>query len=126
MRKAFSKSDRIILVDLLILVLFALLLRSGGLIAKRARVDIYVDNALYKSVELPKDGEKHVCIEQENGEMNELLLSSDGFCMFDANCPHQDCLKQGFVNANNYESRALGRYIICLPHKLSAEYVPEE
>ncbi len=126
MRRGFSKSDRIVLVDLLILVLFVLLLRSGGLIAKRARVDIYVDNALYKSVELPASGEKHVRVEQENGEVNELLLSSDGFCMLDTNCPHQDCLKQGSVHADNYESRALGRYIICLPHKLSAEYVPEE
>ena len=104
---------------------FMLRAAPAGESAATARVDIYIGNSLVKRLTLPEGEGSCFWIEQENGARNEICISDGSVYMRSANCSGQDCVAQGAVNQSNYESRALGRYILCLPHKLAVEYVPE-
>ncbi len=126
-KNKIRKGDIVILLIALLLIALAFLLR--GVLRANAdgalpRVDIYVQDELYRSVELREGREEIVVIEQENGERNELHISGEGVWMHSSSCKNQDCVEQGRVGADNYESRALGSFIICLPHKLAVEFVP--
>ncbi len=128
MKRGLSKAEIFIIAALLLLLAAVFLLRALAPHSKEsfARVDIYLDNELYQSEPLPESGETRVVIEQEDGSVNELLLKSDGVLMYSSNCKNQDCVKQGCVDAENHKSRSLGRWIICLPHRLAVEFVPNE
>lgn len=84
-----------------------------------ARVDIYAGGSLYASV--PLDGERELTIRQENGAVNTLCISADGFYMRCASCPDQRCVRQGAVTLENYAARALGTRVVCLPNQVVAE-----
>lgn len=113
-------------VALLVLLAFAarILLRPSS--TNGMTVNVYIDNELYRTLDLPEQGAAQYRIETEGSGYNVLELDSGGVSMIDANCPHKSCVDQGRVDAKNRESRALGRWILCLPHRLSVELVSDE
>ena len=52
---------------------------------------------------------------------NTLRFSEDAVVMEDADCTGQDCVHMGAVTRENLDYRAMGGFIICLPHKLTVE-----
>ena len=66
-------------------------------------------------------GEEHVIrIRQETGE-NTVRMTADSVWMEDADCPGKDCVQMEKMTADNLESRIMGAFIICLPHRLAIE-----
>lgn len=93
---------------------------------KSMNVKVYVDNELYQTLSLPESGETRFRVDTEDGGWNIISLDSGGVYMLESNCPKQSCVQQGRVDAQNCESRALGHWILCLPHRVSVELVTDE
>lgn len=87
---------------------------GGGL-----RVYIALDGAAL--VDVPFGRPRTVGILQPDGARNTVEITSDAVFMREANCDNQDCVDMGEVTRDNLETRVLGGFIICLPHRLSVE-----
>ena len=70
--------------------------------------------------QLPFGEEHEIRIRQEDGE-NIIRMTRDAVRMEAADCPGGDCLQMGEVTLENLETRVMGGFIICLPHRLSVE-----
>ena len=70
--------------------------------------------------------EREFRIELDNGDYNVVEIFPGGFRVIEANCPHQDCIRQGAVTTENIGGRVLANEVICLPHKLVLSLVTAE
>ena len=59
-------------------------------------------------------------------EVNLIHVTPDGFYMESSTCENQDCVGQGEISLDNYKTRILSTYIICLPNGVTVEMVPAE
>ena len=82
------------------------LLHGGG---KTAR--IYVDGALYDTVDLTAAAEPYERTIETAYGWNTLRIGRGEIQVIDADCPHQDCVKQGAISEGAIP-------IVCLPHRL--------
>lgn len=81
--------------------------------------DIYVDSSLYKSVPLNKDAV--ITIDQGDGKINYVEVKDGSIFMADSSCADRLCVTQGKMNPQNYESRPMRNWIICLPNLVTVE-----
>lgn len=119
--KLTGKKDMLIIGGALLLGVVTYLLfgvQKGG-----DRVKIYVGDELYKETSLSED--QTVTVERQ-GCKNVIRIENRGVFMQESTCRNQECIAQGVVTPENAGSRALGRWIICLPNEVSVELVPEE
>ena len=72
-------------------------------------------------IDLPFGEEHTVTVRQPGGKENTVSLTGDAVTMAHATCENQDCVQMGEVTRDNYELRALGGFIICLPQRVSVE-----
>lgn len=108
-------------------LLAALLLLTGGCARTPAEgggpaVNIYLGEALYAS--LPFSEPDVVTVDQGDGRVNEVTLTGEGVYVSHATCENQECVKQGQITAENYTSRLLHEWILCLPNGVTVEFVP--
>lgn len=75
---------------------------------------------------IPMDRDKILTIKQANGEINKIHITPDSVDMESSTCDNQDCVNEGIITLDNYETRILGKYIICLPNSVTLEMVPVE
>ena len=54
-------------------------------------------------------------------EVNLIHVTPDGFYMESSTCENQDCVGQGEISLDNYKTRILSTYIICLPNEVVVE-----
>lgn len=118
----------------IILIIIAVMVAAGAILyftskqasnAKKAFVEITLQGQVYKVV--PINGEEQlITIEQSNGSVNDIKITADGAYMEHSTCSNQDCVQQGTVTLNNYATRVLGGWIICLPNQVSIELIAEE
>lgn len=87
--------------------------------AAGARVYITLDGA--ELIDLPFSQARTVTVRQPDGAENAVTLTGGAVYMDHANCDNQDCVHMGEVTLDNLETRVMGGFIICLPHKLSVE-----
>nr|WP_307759933.1 NusG domain II-containing protein [uncultured Peptostreptococcus sp.] len=110
-----KKKDIILIISVIIIALGAILgnkiLNSG----KSDRVEIYVDNKLYK--ELPINEDKKIEINNGKGK-NTVYIHDNGVEMLHANCPDKVCVRTGFV-------KKTGEGIVCLPHRVNIKIVSD-
>ena len=97
------------------IVLFALLAAGGiGLSLLRGggtRAVISVDGQVFKTVDLSAVAVPYeMTVETELGR-NTLLVSQGSIQVLEADCPGQDCVRQGAITDGAIP-------IVCLPHKL--------
>ena len=61
-----------------------------------------------------------------NGEeiRNIIAFTPDSVYMKESTCENQDCVMQGEVTPENYKTRALNAFIVCLPNEVSIELIP--
>lgn len=98
------------------IVLFAVLAALGagtyllrGGVGRRA--EIYVDGALYDTVDLAAVAVPYeFTVETEYG-WNTVRVSHGAIEVADADCPNHDCVKQGTISDGALP-------IVCLPHRL--------
>ena len=72
-------------------------------------------------IELPFSEAHTVEIAQADGAVNVVELTGVAVFMREADCDNQDCVRMGEVTMGNLETRVMGGFIICLPHRLSVE-----
>ena len=87
---------------------------TGGL-----RVYITLDGK--PLLDLPFEEKHTVRVQQPDGGENTVTLTGEAVMMTKANCEGQDCVEMGEVTRDNLETRVMGGFIICLPHRLSVE-----
>lgn len=86
-------------------------------------LSIRADGFTYAPVPLIATGD--YTFTHSDGSWNVLHVTPTGIRMDSADCSTQDCVHQGTATIDNYEFRPLGGQIICLPHKLIVELIPE-
>jgi hypothetical protein len=111
-----KKGDLIIITVALLITAVAGIAYSIYLsnIGDQRVVNIYIKNELYASVNLNKDTNEEIIVEQDiNGKVayNIVHIYNMGVQVEEANCHNQNDVRQGFV-------KIPGLDIICLPHNL--------
>lgn len=85
-----------VLVTVLSLVCVLVFRKKGNLIAK-----IHVQNEVVETIDLSKKEEKDYLIKGINGYVH--VHTHDGaIAIVKSNCPHQDCVKTGYVHETNH------------------------
>ncbi len=72
------------------------------------------------------DRDKIITLAQEDGKINKVHITPEKVYMESSTCENQDCVQQGEITLDNYETRILSTFIICLPNNVSIEMVPVE
>ena len=86
----------LLLVAVLSLVFVLVFRKKGNLIAK-----IHVQNEVVETIDLSKKEEKDYLIKGINGYVH--VHTHDGaIAIVKSNCPHQDCVKTGYVHETNH------------------------
>lgn len=86
------------------------------------QVAVYVGNDLFTMV--PFAQETMVPVAQTNGNINEITLTGEEVYMSYSTCDNQQCVHQDAITEDNYETRILFQFIICLPNQVTIEFVP--
>lgn len=131
-----KQNDRALLRNLLLMgsavlfvalaVVLSLVLRSetgqAGSFVIRCKDGVTLTVPAYESRTIVlRDGN---LVDEATGEGHENVIRIDnGSAWMDrANCPHNECVKQGVLNADTVQTRPLGTWIICMPHGVTVEY----
>ena len=83
--------------------------------APAARAEIWVDGALYKTVELDTDQEFTVL---SAGGSNTVTVKDGKIAVTAADCPDHYCMQRGFCDS--------GTQIVCLPNRVVIKFVGEQ
>lgn len=75
---------------------------------------------------VPLNGPGEIVIRQRDNWENVIHFGRNSALMHSANCPNHDCVRQGEVTLDNYETRVFLSFITCLPHQLSLELLPRD
>ncbi len=75
---------------------------------------------------IPMDRDKIITVRQEDGKINCIHITPESVVMESSTCENQDCVGQGEISLENYKTRILSTYIICLPNGVTVEMVPAE
>lgn len=75
---------------------------------------------------IPMDRDKVITIRQDDGKVNKVHITPEKVYMESSTCENQDCVGQGEITLDNYKTRILSTYVICLPNAVSVEMVPAE
>ena len=89
----------------------------------KGHVVITVGNRQYGDP-IPMDREKVITIKQENGHVNKVHITPEKAYMEYSSCENQDCVGQGEITMDNYKTRILSTFVICLPNNVTVEMVP--
>lgn len=120
------KKKDVIIIGIILAIAAVVLVLTGIPSEQKSpnAVMIYIGNEVYKRIPLGK--EQIITVDQGGGKVNEVFITERGVHMHSSTCANQDCLKQGDVTLDNYQSRVLSNWIICLPNQVSVELVVEE
>ena len=101
MKNKTLRNDLIVIGSLLLVAVLSLVFvlvfrKKGNLIAK-----IHVQNEVVETIDLSKKEEKDYLIKGINGYVH--VHTHDGaIAIVKSNCPHQDCVKAGYVHETNH------------------------
>jgi len=114
------------------LILCLVVLGAGALLGyqlQRSRqvakdeIAVYVDGKLYATS--PLRAGQDLTVEQEDGSVNVIRMTENGFYMQSSTCKNQDCVHQGDVTRDNWSQRLLGTHVICLPNRVDVVLMVE-
>ena len=72
------------------------------------------------------DREKVITVKQTDGKINKVHITPEKVYMESSSCDNQDCVGQGEITLDNYKTRILSTFVICLPNEVTIEMVPVE
>lgn len=94
------RNDLIIIGSLLLVAVISLVLVLTLRLKKNLVAKIHVKNEVVEVIDLSKKEEKDYYIQGINGIVQ--VHTHDGaIAVVKSNCPHQDCVKTGYVNTSN-------------------------
>ena len=96
---------------------------AGGVLSPGAAEDLRVCVTLDGAplIDLPFSEAHAIDILLPDGGENHIACTGESVFMADANCENHDCVEMGAVTRDNLETRVMGGFIICLPHRISVE-----
>ena len=102
-KKKTLRNDIILIVSLLLVAIISLVVVLSSRQRNVLTAKVYVQDQLRLTVDLAKNEEYII----EGSKGNLIVETKDGAIRVkESNCPHQDCVRMGFVNTSN-------RPIIC-------------
>lgn len=102
-KKKTLRNDIILIVSLLLVAIISLVVVLSSRQRNVTTAKVYVQDQLRLTVDLAKNEEYII----EGSKGNLIVETKDGAIRVkESNCPHQDCVRMGFVNTSN-------RPIIC-------------
>ena len=75
---------------------------------------------------IPMDRDKVITVRQSDGKENKVHIMPEKVYMEHSTCENQDCVGQGEITLENYKTRILSTFVICLPNAVTIEMVPVE
>ena len=103
-----KKKDFILISAVLLIVSVTFSINYFINTKKGEKIEIYVDNKLYKTYDI--DGEDEIKIESEKG-YNLIKIHNHGVEITEASCPDKVCIHEGFIEKPS-------KSIVCLPNKV--------
>ena len=105
MDKKKLRNDIILIASLLLVAIISLIVILSTRTKAHLTAKVYVQNDIVETIDLSKKEEKDYTVHGLNGDLT--IHTRDGeICVSKSNCPHQDCVKMGYVGTSN-------RPIIC-------------
>ena len=101
MNKKTLRNDIILIASLLLVAVISLIFVLSSRTKTSTLAKVYVKNELVLTIDLSKKEEKDYPVNGLNGEL--VVHTRDGaICVSKSNCPHQDCVKTGYVSTSNH------------------------
>ena len=98
MDKKTLRNDIILVASLLLVAIISLVLVISSRQKNIYTAKVYVQNELRLTVDLTHDAE--YLIEGTKGNLT-VEVKDKAIAVTESNCPHQDCVKMGFVSSSN-------------------------
>ena len=100
MDKKFLRNDLIVIGTLLLVAIITLVCVFAFKSKKNLVAKIHVQNEVVETIDLSKKEEKDYVVKGINGYVH--IHTHDGaIAVVQSNCPHQDCVKMGYVKETN-------------------------
>ena len=105
MDKKKLRNDIILIASLLLVAIISLIVILSTRTKAHLTAKVYVQNDIVETIDLSKKEEKDYTVHGLNGDL--IIHTRNGeICVSKSNCPHQDCVKMGYVGT-------LNRPIVC-------------
>lgn len=118
-----KKKDIYVYLAVFLMIAVAIGLRFIGQKSSSKKDCVIISFKKEKQIHEIKDKPYTVVIDQGNNMINKIHIEKDNVFMEESTCKNQLCVMQGKMSPGNIKNRPNGRYIICLPHKLTVELV---
>lgn len=105
MDKKKLRNDIILTASLLLVAIISLIVILSTRTKAHLTAKVYVQNDIVETIDLSKKEEKDYTVHGLNGDLT-IHTRNGEICVSKSNCPHQDCVKMGYVGTSN-------RPIIC-------------
>lgn len=105
MDKKKLRNDIILIASLLLVAIISLIVILSTRTKAHLTAKVYVQNDIVETIDLSKKEEKDYTVHGLNGDLT-IHTRNGEICVSKSNCPHQDCVKMGYVGTSN-------RPIIC-------------
>lgn len=101
MNKKTIRNDIVLIASLLLVAVISLVLVLASRSKKSTLAKVYVQSQLVLTIDLSKKEEKSYDVHGLNGDL--VVTTKDGkVAITKSNCPHQDCVKTGYVSTSNH------------------------
>ena len=101
MDKKKLRNDIVLIVSLLLVAVVSLVCVLASRTRNASIAKVYVQNELVFTIDLSKKEEKSYDVHGLNGDLT--VQTKDGaIAVTKSNCPHQDCVKMGFIKESNH------------------------
>ena len=105
MNKKTLRNDIILIASLLLVAVISLIVIFSTRVKSHLVANVYVQNDVVLTIDLSKKDENSYTVRGLNGDLT--ITTKEGkIAVTKSNCPHQDCVKMGYVGESN-------RPIIC-------------
>ena len=94
------RNDMLLIGSLLIVAIIALIFVFTTRKSEHLEAKVYVQNEIVLNIDLSNNEENEYRIQGLKGEV--VIATKDGgIAIISSNCPHQDCVKMGYVKETN-------------------------
>lgn len=100
MDKKIIRNDIILIVALLLVAVISLIVVSMKQSHQYSVASVYVQNKLVETIRLNQNSENDYYVHGLNGDLH-IHTKNGGIAVVESNCPHQDCVKMGYVYSSN-------------------------
>ena len=94
------RNDIILIATLLLVAVISLIVVSMKQSHQYSVASVYVQNKLVETIRLNQNSENDYYVHGLNGDLH-IHTKNGGIAVVESNCPHQDCVKMGYVYSSN-------------------------